>query len=178
MRKIVLTFGLIAGAIMSAMMVITLPFQEQIGFDRAAIIGYTTMVLAFLMVFVGVKSYRDNVAGGQVSFGRAVAVGLLITAVATVCYVATWEVIYYRFTPDFGDAYAAYNLEQVKKSGASDAEIATKAAEMERYKEMYRKPLANIALTFLEPLPVGIVFTLVTAGILSRKRRAEGPAVA
>ncbi len=91
---------------------------------------------------------------------------------------ATWEVIYYRFTPDFGDAYAAYNLEQVKKSGASDAEIATKTAEMERYKEMYRKPLVNIALTFLEPLPVGIVFTLVTAGILSRKRRAEGPVVA
>ncbi len=84
MRKIVLTFGLIAGAIMSAMMVIALPFQKQIGFDRAAIIGYTTMVLAFLMVFVGVKSYRDNVAGGQVSFGRAVTVGLLITAVATV----------------------------------------------------------------------------------------------
>jgi hypothetical protein len=32
-RKIVLTFGLIAGAILSAMMLITLPFQDQVGFD-------------------------------------------------------------------------------------------------------------------------------------------------
>jgi len=101
MRKIVLTFGLIAGAILSAMMLIALPFQDEIGLDKGAIIGYTTMVLAFLMVFFGVKSYRDNVAGGSVTFGRALMVGLMITAVASICYVATWELIYYRLAPDF-----------------------------------------------------------------------------
>jgi hypothetical protein len=36
----------------------------------------------------------------------------------------------------------------------------------------------NIGFTLLEPLPVGIVFTLVTAGVLSRKRRVEGEAIA
>jgi hypothetical protein len=91
MRRIVLTFGLIAGAILSVMMLVAMVFKDQIGFDRAAVIGYTTMVLAFLMVFAGVKSYRDNMAGGSVTFGRAFKVGLLITLVATVCYVATWE---------------------------------------------------------------------------------------
>jgi uncharacterized membrane protein YqjE len=89
MRRIVLTFGLIAGALLSVMMLITLPFHDEIGFDRSAIVGYTTMVLAFIMVFFGVRSYRDNVAGGTVSFGRAFIVGLLITAIASVCYVAT-----------------------------------------------------------------------------------------
>jgi hypothetical protein len=177
MRKIVLTFGLIAGAILSAMMLITLPFQDQIGFDKGAIIGYTTMVLAFLMVFFGVKSYRDNVAGGSVTFGRAFIVGLMITAVASVCYVATWEVIYYRLAPDFGEKYAAYAVEKTKKSGATDAQILAKTKEMEEFNEMYKNPLKNIALTLLEPLPVGIFFTLVTAGVLSRKRRAEGLAV-
>jgi hypothetical protein len=70
MRKIVLTFGLIAGAVLSAMMLITIPFQEQIGVDKGEIIGYTTMVLAFLMVFFGVKSYRDNVAGSSARFTK------------------------------------------------------------------------------------------------------------
>jgi hypothetical protein len=37
---------------------------------------------------------------------------------------------------------------------------------------MYKNPLVNIAFTFLEPLPVGLIFSLVTAGVLSRKRRA------
>jgi hypothetical protein len=177
MRKIALTFGLTAGAILSAMMIITVPFHEQIGFDKGEVIGYTTMVLAFLMVFFGVKSYRDNVAGGSVTFGRALKVGLLITAIASVCYVATWEVIYYQVAPDFADKYTAH-VEKAKKDGATDAEIATKTAQMTKFKEMYRNPLVNIALTFLEPMPVGLIFTLVTAGVLSRKRRVEGAAIA
>jgi amino acid transporter len=178
MRKIVLTFGLIAGAILSAMMLITMLFQDQIGFDKGEIIGYTTMVLAFLMVFFGVKSYRDNAAGGSVTFRRAFKVGLMITAVASVCYVATWEVIFYQLAPDFADKYAAYSVEKARRSGASEAQIAVRTQEMTKFKEMYKNPLVNIALTFLEPLPVGILFTLVTAGVLSRKRRAAGAAVA
>ena len=174
MRKIVLTFGLIAGAILSAMMLLTLPFQDQIGFDKGAIIGYTTMVLAFLMVFFGVKSYRDNVAGGSIKFGRAFQVGLMITVVASVCYVATWQLVYYKLAPDFVEKYAAYNLEKARASGATDAEIAGQTREITEFQEMYKNPLVNIALTFLEPLPVGVLFTLVTAGVLSRKRRAEG----
>jgi amino acid transporter len=178
MRKIVLTFGLIAGAILSVMMLITLPFQEQIGFDKGAIIGYTTMVVAFLMVLFGVKSYRDNVAGGTVTFGRAFKVGLMITAVASICYVATWELIYYELAPDFGDKYAAYTVEKARQSGATDAQIAAQMKKMNEFKKMYRNPLVNIALTLLEPLPVGLLFTLMTAGVLSRKRRAEGVAPA
>jgi hypothetical protein len=178
MRKIVLTFGLIAGAILSVMMLVTLPFQDQIGFDKGAIIGYTTMVLAFLMVFFGVRSYRDNVAGGSVTFSRALTVGLMITAIASVCYVATWEVIYYKLAPDFGDKYAAYTIDKAKQSGATEAQIAEQVKQMTQFKEMYKRPLVNIALTFLEPLPVGILFTLVTAGVLSRRRRAVGTAAA
>lgn len=174
MRKVVLTFGLIAGAILSAMMIITLSFMDQIGFDRGAVIGYTTMVLAFLMVFFGVKSYRDNLAGGRVTFGRALKVGLMITAVASVCYVATWELIYYQFAPDFADKYAAHAVEKARQSGATEEQVAARAEEMNAFKEMYKNPLVNIALTLLEPLPIGILFTLVTAGVLSRKRPAEG----
>src|SRR5579862_6898429 len=138
MRKIVLTFGLIAGAVLSIMMLLTLPFQDRIGFDRGAIIGYTTMVLAFLMVYFGVRSYRDNIAGGAVGFWRAIGVGLSITAIATVCYVATWEVMYFKLMPDFGDKYAAYAVKQARESGASEAKIAQTTKEMEQFKEMYK----------------------------------------
>ncbi len=171
MRKIVLTFGLIAGAILSVMMLVTIPFQDQIGFDKGAVIGYSTMVLAFLMVFFGVKSYRDNVAGGSVTFGRAFLVGILITLVASVCYLATWQVIYYKIAPDFMDKYSAYAMEQAKASGATEVQIATQKKDMDEFMEMYKNPVVNIAFTFIEPLPVGIVFTLVTAGVLSRKKR-------
>lgn len=175
MRKIVLTYGLIAGGMLGAMMLITIPFQEQIGFDNGMIVGYTTMVVAFLMIYVGVKSYRDNETGGRITFGRACKVGGLIMLVATVCYVATWQVVYYKISPDFMEKYSAYAAEKARASGASAAEIAAQLAEQEKFAEMYKNPLVNIGFTFLEPLPVGVVFTLVTAGVLSRKRK-EGVA--
>ncbi len=177
MKKIVLTFGFIAGGVLSVMMLLTIPFHDQIGFDKGLIIGYTTMVLAFLMVFFGVKSYRDNVAGGSVTFGRAFKVGLSITAIACVCYVATWQVISRTFAPDYLEKYAAYTIEKAKQSGATEAQLAERQKEMAEFAEMYKNPLVNIAFTLLEPLPVGLLFTLVTAVIVSRRRRVAGAAV-
>lgn len=177
MRKIVLTFGLIAGAILSVMMLITIPFHDRIGFDKSLIIGYTTMVLAFLMIFAGVKSYRDNVAGGTVSFWRALVVGLSITAIASVCYVATWQFVYHRITPDYLQKYAAYEIAKERESGASDAQILAKTKELQEFERSYQNPLVNIAYTLLEPLPVGIVLALVAAGVLGRKRRVSHLAV-
>jgi len=92
--------------------------------------------------------------------------------------VATWELVYYKLAPDFGEKYAAYAVKKAKVAGATDAEIAAKKQQMAEFTEMYQNPLVNIAFTLLEPLPVGIVFTVVSAGVLSRKRRAKGAAAA
>jgi hypothetical protein len=172
MKKTVWTFGLISGGILSAMMLATIPFEDRIGFDRGEVIGYTTMVVAFLLIFFGIRSYRDNVAGGEVTFGRALAIGSLIAGIASVCYVATWEVIYYKLTPDFATKYQAYMVDQAKSSGASQEAIDKKVAEAKKFTEMYKNPAMNAAITFAEPLPVALVIALVSAGILSRRRRS------
>jgi hypothetical protein len=172
MRRIVLTFGLIAGAILSIMMAITMPFHEKIGFDNGMIIGYTTMVVAFLMVYFGIKSYRENVANGEISFGRAFKVGLLITLIASTCYVLTWQVIQRVFPNDFMAQWTEYTLEKERAAGASEATLTAKRAEMEKFQEMYRNPLINMAMTLAEVLPVGLLMTVVSAAVL--RRRANG----
>jgi hypothetical protein len=180
MKKTVWTFGLISGAILSAMMLLTMPFEGQIGYDRAEVIGYTTMVLAFLLVFFGIRSYRDNVAGGSVGFGRALAVGSLIVLVASLCYVATWEVIFFKLAPDFVTRMEAASVAHVNESDATPAEKQQQLAQLRRFAELYRNPAINAAITLVEPLPVGLVMALVSAGILSRgrRRRDAGLAVA
>jgi hypothetical protein len=157
-------------------MLATLPFMDSIGFDRGEVIGYTTMVLAFLLVFFGVRSYRDNVAGGSVSFGRAFAVGALIAVVASVCYVATWQLVYYKLAPDFVAKYQAYTIEKARASGESQAAIHKRVADMQRFAELYKNPAINVAITFIEPLPVGLVIALVSAGILRRQPQRRSPA--
>jgi hypothetical protein len=37
--------------------------------------------------------------------------------------------------------------------------------------ELYQNPLVNMAYTFIEPLPVGLLMTLISAAILRRKAR-------
>lgn len=171
MMKTVLTFGLIAGAIVSGMMLLALPFHDALGNDRALVLGYTTMVMAFLLVYFGVRSYRDNVAGGRIGFRRALAVGVLIGLVASACYVATWEVVYFGGKSDYIEKYQAAELEKLRGSGQSEAQVAARQAEMEKFAEMYRNPLYNVAFTFMEPLPVALVVALVSAGILSRRKK-------
>lgn len=178
MKKIVLTFGTISGVIISAMMLLTIPFQDAIGFDRGEVIGYTSMVLAFLLIFFGVRSYRDTVGRGRIGFGRAFGLGALIVVVSAAFYVATWEVIYYKITPDFPAKYAAHMVEKARASGASQVVIDKKIADMQKFAELYKNPLVNIAMTFLEPLPVGLVIALISAGILRTRQKGRAPAVA
>jgi uncharacterized protein DUF4199 len=177
MKKIVLTFGLIAGAIMSAMMIVTIPFHDRMG-DSALVVGYATMVAAFLLVYFGIRSYRDQVGGGFVSFGRAFSVGLLIVILASAMYTATWEVLSNTVYPDFAQQYERAALEKARTQGKTDAEILALKADMDRFVANYRNPLYNIAMTFSEPLPVGLVVALVSAGLLRRKRRGTDTVLA
>jgi hypothetical protein len=171
MKKTVFTFGLIAGAILAAMLLLATQFRDVIGFERSEVIGYTSMVVAFLLIFFGVRSYRDDVAGGTVRFGQALRVGALIAVVASLCYVAAWQLIYYKLAPGFITEYSAHVIEKERAAGKSDAEVAKKRADMEKFAELYKNPAINAGVTFLEPLPVALIIALVSAGVLSRRRK-------
>ncbi|MGH7620591.1 MAG: DUF4199 domain-containing protein [Gemmatimonadaceae bacterium] len=179
MQKIVWTFGLISGAIMAVFMIATLPFINALG-DHSLVVGYTGIVAGLLLVYFGVRSYRDNVLRGTIGFGRALTAGLLIATIGSICYVATWEILYYEFMPDFYSRYAQTAVDQARKNGSSEAEIARTLATMEKMTKNAGNPLWVSATTFIEPFPVGVVIALVSAGILRRKRgsRDAVPAVA
>ncbi len=175
MKKVVIVFGLISGVISSAMMFLTLPFMNSgaINSKNGEIIGYTAIFLSFLLVFFGIRSYREN-NGGSITFGRAFATGILITLISCVFYVGSWEIIYFKFMPDFGDKYAARTIDTMREKGATEAAIAAKTKEMETFKKMYR----NAAITFIEPFPVGLIVTLLSAAILRKRTPTPAPGVA
>ena len=177
MKKTVLKFGVISGIISSVLMVATVPFIDRIGFDNGVYVGYTAITLSLLLVFVGIRSYRDNISNGTISFGKAFIVGLLISAISGLFYVLTWEIVYSNFLTDFGEKMTNHMLEKVRASGAGPAEM---AAEIERLKgifELYRGSLLfRAAITFLEPLPVALGVTLISALILKRKPKVTDDA--
>jgi len=175
-RKIVLTFGCLSGLLSAAMMYAVLPFLDQIGFDRAAFVGYTAIVISFLFVFFGVRAYRDRLNGAPLTFGRAFGVGLMITLISCVFYVVAWQVMYHYFLPDFIDQYSAHVLEKLRASGAAQAVIDAQTQEMAYFKDLYANPIVAIALTFIEPFPVGLLVTLISAVTLRTRGRKAAPA--
>src|SRR5678810_430376 len=113
MKKTVLTFGLIAGLVISVLMGGSLLLADKIGTGHSMVLGYTMMVASFLLIYFGIRSYRDNNLAGQISFGRAFACGILITLITTACYVVMWEVLYFNFMPHFMDTYFSAQIQGV-----------------------------------------------------------------
>jgi hypothetical protein len=178
MKKTVLTFGLISGLIISVLMAGSLLIADKIGSAHSMALGYTIMVASFLLIYFGIRSYRDNDLAGQISFGRAFACGILITLITTVCYVAMWEILYFNFMPHFMDGYFAAQIHKIQSSGLDSATIAAQIAAIRRSAELYQNPFVNMAYTFIEPFPVGLIITLVSAAVLRRQapESATGPA--
>src|SRR3954469_16275606 len=169
MKKTVLVFGVLSGLVSTALMFATLPFLEKIGFDKGLIVGYTGIVLSLLFVYFGVRSYRDNKLGGKIAFGRAFGVGLLITLISCVFYVVSWQILSRNFMPDFADQYGVRVIADARKAGADEASIAKTTKEMADMKTMMNDPIVGSAMVFIEPFPVGLLVTLISAGVLRKK---------
>lgn len=170
MKKVVLQFGFLSGGAMALFLFLTfVALKGPWLFEYGAIVGYAGMILAFSVIFIGVRSYRDQLGQGSISFGKALQIGLLITVISSLCYVVAWLIVYYNFFPDFMDVYTARALEKMRQSGASEATIQTMTSQMAQYKTYYVNPFFNAAITFIEPFPVGVVVSLLSALILKKK---------
>ena len=175
MQKIILKYGLIAGGIVSVIMLLGTVLWMDAAFhsEYGELIGYTTMLIALSVIFFGIKSYRDNLSKGTVGFGKGVQIGLLITAIAAVMYAGSWEIAL-KTQPKLGnymEEYTAKYLEKMKAQGASEAEVQKQAEEMAVWNERYKNPLIRFGMVMMEILPVGIIITLLSAAILRKKER-------
>lgn len=176
MKKVVLVFGLISGIISSVLMALSMASLNKSGgcSEDGMIIGYASMLLAFSLIFVAVKTFRDKYNGGIISFKNAFLIGLYISLITSTMYVITWAIEYNLFMPDFMDKYADAAIQAAKASGKSEKEIAKQVSEMATMKKDYSNPIFFTLYTYLEILPVGILVSLICAAILKRKEKKPG----
>ena len=178
MVRIILIYGVIGGLIVAVPMVVSmLTMSEDAVPENAALYGYLTMLLAFTMVFVGIKHYRDKVLGGVIRFLPALGVGLGISAVASLFWVVGWEITLATGF-DFGTAYTDSVVAAAEARGAPAAEIERIRAETAEFLALYANPLFRMAVTFVEMFPIGALISLLSAALLRNSRflPAKAPA--
>jgi hypothetical protein len=171
MKKTIFTYGLLSGGIMMLMILITCIFKDSIGFDKGEYFGYTTILLAFTLVFFGIRSYKIN--NEEIGFWKAFGIGIAITTISSVLYVISWMVVKPIFMPNFYQDYAQYYYDHMKAAGASTAKLLECKKQMNDMIEMTKNPIVESLLVFIEPFPVGIVVTLISALILRKKNRIQ-----
>lgn len=182
MKRIVITYGLISGAIAGGFLLTTVLLWENgyLRFDMfnyGVLLGYASMLVAFSMVFFGVKAYRDSNAGGSIGFWKALQVGLLISIIGSIIYAASWEV-YMQAYPGFMERYVAGYLEKMRASGIAQTEIDAAAQSLASIQELYRNPVYRFGFSLMEIVPVGVIVSLLSAAVLRRRpeRLMEQPA--
>ncbi|KAF0117553.1 MAG: hypothetical protein FD163_2395 [Hyphomonadaceae bacterium] len=170
MRKIIITYGLIAGAIIATLMFGIITLIKDHGLVSMAV-TYLAMLVAFSFVYVGVKKYRETELGGVIKFGRAFMVGFGIAAIGSLIYVLAWEVYMYFTNYTFMAEYSASYIEGLRAKGTAAAEIAKAQAEMAEMSESYKNPIFRMLMTSAEIGPVGLLVSLIVAWVVRMPKR-------
>jgi hypothetical protein len=169
MGRIILVYGVIAGVTVAVLMRIAMMLFPE-GGTAGMVAGFSSMIIALSFVFIGTKRYRDVELGGVIRIGKALVVGFGIAAIATIFYVAAWELYLYFTNYTFMDEYTRLALEQAQKGGKSATEIATLTKDIAGFKELYANPLSRMAVTAMEISPIAVLMPIISAALLRNSR--------
>jgi len=171
MKRNVTIYGLILGALLSGNTIYMVnKICSNPNFKSNDVIGYTTMILIFSLVFFGVRNYRNNELDGMISLWQAFKTGAIIAFIGSTMYVVLGLSYYHLFAPDFLDKFTEHVLHMASINNATEAELAAKTKEMLDFKEMYKNPLFAIFISYMEVFPIGLIVSFISALILRKKK--------
>jgi Protein of unknown function (DUF4199) len=171
MQRMILSYGTVAGLIVGIpMSVMTVAMRDHPPLAFSMALGYLIMLVALSTVFVAIKRRRDLDLGGVIKFWPAFGLGLGISFVAGLIYVAAWEAAVAIAHLDFAGSYARTVIAEQTAHGATPEALAKLTAEMDRFKVQYANPLYRLPMTFAEIFPVGVLVSVVSAGLLRNSR--------
>ena len=152
MKNTVLRYGTYGFVLALIIFLCALYFGQGLDFSTQEAIGYIAMIVSLSFIFVGIKHYRDQVNEGSISFRRAMLIGLLISAL-TGLGIALADFLYLSFiNPDFMEEYTS-----VMRSEGYKGEIPD-----------YGNGFLAMIM-FLTVMIIGLIISLISALILSRK---------
>ena len=172
MKKVVLKFGFIGGAFLVAMIfVMRLIMGDSNDFSKGEGAGYIFMIGGFSMVFWAIREYRDKLNNGYINFNTGFRVGILVSLVASLCYVAGWMIYFYFIETSFVEKYTAYYFKVIESGGFTPAEIAKQKQDFSLSMEQYKNPFVMMLYTLLKVFPLGLIVTILCSMLMKRTEK-------
>src|SRR4030095_1403177 len=171
MKSTALRYGIYAGLVilvLAAIHVFVL-MPPNISWEMAEVVGYLTMAISMIVVFMGIRYYRDHVNNGYLSFGEGLKLGALIVLVPALTF-GLFDILYTRVLhPSFSVEYMAYQVEKIKASVPAD-QLDQKLAKLRKNMEMFGNPFIEFLLMTITVYIVGLIVTIISALALRRRK--------
>jgi hypothetical protein len=159
--KNAITFGVIIGLVLVVYSVIL--YIADLTFNKS--LGYLQYVFLIIGIFVAVKTYRDKVLGGYISYGKALGFSVL-TVVFVGIITISFNYILLRFIdPGLVDKSMAVLQERLENSRFVSGDQIDMMLERSRKNmtALWTLPLGLLFFTF-----VGFLISLVTSAIVKK----------
>src|SRR5262249_50057265 len=138
MKKIVLTFGLISGVIISVLMGGSLLLADKIGSGHSMALGYTIMVASFLLIYFGIPTSPPNLPSARPPPRRS-----LTPQLPPSCYVPVGAAPFLNSIPPFMHSYSPAKIHKPHPPALAPAPPAARVAAVQRSQQLYQNPFVN-----------------------------------
>ncbi len=171
MKNNAIKFGVIAGAITALFTVIGAIIMANgtgdVGYKNSELIGYSGIFLAFSMIIVGMIKERQ-LKNNFITYKEAFMVGLKISAITTVFYVAAWMIMTAIY-PQVLEGMFTMMEENIKSSGLESKDLQDQLDQMATWKGYYANPFLKALMTAFEIFPIGLGISLIAAIFIQKK---------
>jgi len=178
MQKTIVRYGFYGvGVMLVFLIIIFLIFKGKENWDLQEILGYATIIISLLFVYLGIKQWRDNYNSGQLRFGQGLKLGTLITVFPSVAFGLFSWLEMSVLDPEFSNKYYAHYVQKVKASTPPD-QLQAALQKLETEKEMFSSPLMQFGVMFLTVFLIGFIITIISTLILKRNADKYKTAIA
>lgn len=168
MKKSILKFGSYGAFIGGLIFIGSHYFFENMDMGTREIFGWISILTSLAFIFFGIKHFRDQLNNGFITFGKALLIGLAISAIVGLV-IGLLDVIYVTaINPDFANEYIQYTLDGIKET-VSIEELEIKREQMLEEMKLYACPAVAGLFMFVLIFAVGIIISTISALVLQRK---------
>ena len=162
-------FGLILGTILVALPLIFYALGIEKNDVVQKVSGFLNVAIYAVLVFIGIKTTRDTIGNGFISFGAGFSAGMVISVLGSAISAVGTYLYFTVINPGIITYIKMKQEEALYEKGLSDAEVEKIAANM----DFFSSPAMMTGFTFLGFMLLGLVVSLICAAIIKKENPAE-----
>ena len=166
--KIALKYGLITG-LLSCGWVLTeyvLGFHNE-NIEQGQYSQLFAMSIPIIMLYLGIKEYREEELKGTLSFTEGLKTGVVICLVSALITTVFMVLYQHVINPEFWNANIEYQKNKLYERGLDDDQIEISMMWMEK---MYNSPFMYLIM-FISSVFMGAILAMIISLILRKKSK-------